>query len=92
MEVQFKINTDKEDVNELKKLQTWLADIISKRELAVNTRMEQQKTEPAKPAFAPTPAPVAAPPKQDQYGGRGRITEFEDLTDAMSKIYSGGKL
>ena len=88
MEVQFKINTDKEDVNELKKLQTWLADIISKRELAVTTRMEQQKTEPAKPAFAPTPAPV----KKPEYSGHGKTIEFEDLSEAMSKVYSGGKL
>lgn len=91
MEVQFKINTEKEDLNELKKLQTWLADIISKRENAANNRLEQQKTEPVKPAFTAAPA-SPAPEKKQEYNGHGRIIEFEDLSDAMSKVYSGGRL
>lgn len=91
MEVQLKFHTEKEDLNELKKLQTWLNDIISKRENAVNNRPEQQKQEPAKPAFTPTPAPVVQEPKKQEYNGHGRVIEFEDLSDAMSRIY-GGKL
>jgi hypothetical protein len=91
MEVQFKINTDKEDLNELKKLQTWLADIIVKRETAVSTKIEQQKQEALqpKPVAAPVSQP-AAPPKKE-YSGHGRIVEYDDMSDAMSKIYSGGK-
>jgi hypothetical protein len=43
MEVQLKFHTEKEDLNELKKLQTWLADIISRRENAVNMRLNSRK-------------------------------------------------
>lgn len=95
MEVQLKFHTEKEDLNELKKLQTWLNDLISKRENAVNTRIEQQKTEAVKPAFTPASTSVQQPaqqPKKQEYSGHGRMIEFEDLSEAMSKVYSGGRL
>jgi hypothetical protein len=97
MEVNLKFNTEKEDLNELKKLQTWVTEIIAKREAAVSARIEQQKQEASQPKPAPQPtpsysSPKPAEPKKQEYSGHGRMIEFEDLTDAMSKIYSGGKL
>lgn len=102
MEVTLKINTEKEDINELKKLQTWVSELILKREENMNARIEQQKQQEqikaqqaalqvsqssqAKPSFQPVQQP------KREYSGSGKIIDYEDMSDMMSKVYSGDKI
>ena len=98
MEVMLKINTEKEDLNELKRLQTWICELISKREQNMATRIEQQKKEEelksqqaAQIASQPKHYQAPAPPKKE-YSGSGRIIDYEDMSDMMSKVFSGGRI
>lgn len=104
MEVTLKINTEKEDINELKKLQNWVSELIAKRENAMTVRIEQQKKDEGiraqqaaqiasqavqqpKPSFQT----VQQQPKKE-YSGSGRIIDYEDMSDMMSKVFSGGRI
>lgn len=105
MEVTLKINTEKEDINELKKLQTWVSDLIAKREGAMTARIEQQKKEQelkAQQAVQPVNQLVqsvrtsfqtqAVQLPKKEYSGSGKIIDYEDMSDMMSNIYSGGRV
>lgn len=102
MEVTLKINTEKEDINELKKLQSWVSELIAKRENAMAARIEQQKKEEEKKIqqavqiashSAPRPSFTnTIPQPKKEYSGSGRIIDYEDMSDMMSKVFSGGRI
>ncbi|GEM_PF-1659484 len=96
MEVKISFDTEKESVDDLKKLVGALQDLIAKREKSAHlgnpfsasvTSPTQIRTEPA-PAVQQTlkPAPTG------QTSGGGRVVPYEDMSKMLSKLASGGTM
>ena len=90
MEVKISFDTEKESLEDLKKLVDALQDLITKREknpnltnTVINTT-SQQRTDNIKQN---NPAQQAI--SNSQTGGGGKLIPYEDMTDTMSKIFSG---
>ena len=96
MEVKISFDTEKESVDDLKRLVQALQDLISKREkvnslgnpLAVSKPVTMQITQPTQ-TVAPNPQ---ANPDTKNYSGHGRLIPFEDMSDKMADIFSRGRL
>lgn len=118
MQIQVTFDTDKEEIDDLKKLCAVLQTIIYRREGKLPLGPEHlNEAEYNQIQFAPSQeSSMHAPSIQGQFeavnapsfeqpvqakkteqskegrtAGGGRIIPFEDMTDMMSKIYSGKK-
>lgn len=96
MEVKIAFDTEKESVEDLKRLVIALQDLISKREkgnslgnpLATSniTRPSQVKVESSQSQQQTVQVPASG-----QTTGGGRVIPYEDMSDVLSKIVSGRK-
>ncbi len=93
MEVQLKFNTETESIEDLKKLRSWVDDLIKKRG-------DGQKSEPSNMILTQTatekvPAqPVSQPKPQNKTrtSGGSSVVPYEDMSGMLSKLASGEKL
>ncbi|MBI2148579.1 hypothetical protein HYU23_02775 [Candidatus Woesearchaeota archaeon] len=93
MEVKIAFDTEKESIEDLKRLIVALQDLINKREKANSlgnpiatsnlTKPSQVKVE-QKEVEKPVQAPATG-----QTSGGGRVIPYEDMSDLLSKIVSG---
>jgi hypothetical protein len=100
MEVKISFNTEKESIDDLKRLVASLQDLINKRE-KVSGQIQTQYTQnvqsnPAQTTFTQTIKPtVQEQPKPQQSSGQtnggGRVIPYEDMSNVLSKIVSGQK-
>ena len=100
MEVKIGFDTEKESVEDLKRLVQALQDLISKREkgnslgnpLATQKPITMQA--PPKQTAVPNVAQTNPQPATDNknYSGHGRLIEFADMSATMTDIFSGRKL
>lgn len=82
MEVKISFDTEKESIEDLKKLVAALQDLIAKKEkLPNNTSIVQsyQKVE------------INKPKEEVMTRGGGRVIPYEDMSDSLSRIMSGRK-
>ncbi len=96
MEVKISFDTEKESIEDLKRLVGALQDLITKREKGNSlgnplsasnvTRPSQVKVE----AQAQT-QPQVQVPTGGQTSGGGRVIPYEDMSGVLSKIVSGRK-
>jgi len=91
MQVNLSFDTEKESLDNLKKLVDALSQLISHREGTPYHPMQQQTS-------SVTPSPVAAtvqsaPPQQkpaiDRTSGGCRVVPYEDMSSKMASIFSG---
>ena len=85
MQVQIKFDTEKESLDDLKRLVSSLQDLINQRENSVVSQGRQ--------AVSPQqimPQPVQANPVSGNTSGGGRIMEYDPAVgDLLSKFASG---
>ena len=93
MEVKITFDTEKENVDDLKRLVAALQDLINKREKSsslgnpmatANIKTPSQSRVEQKPQ-------VQQNPNQDpaKYTGHGRLIPYEDMSGTLSSIFSG---
>ena len=95
MEVKISFDTEKESVDDLKRLIGALQDLIAKREKAGSlgnplansniTRPSQVNVQSSQPQQVHVPA-------SGQTAGGGRVVPFEDTSDLLSKLASGRRM
>lgn len=96
MEVKISFDTEKESVEDLKRLVVALQDLITKREKAASlgnpltsslvTKPSQVKLETSQSQQQQVHAPAGG-----QTSGGGRVIPYEDMSGVLSKIVSGKK-
>ncbi len=88
MEVKIAFDTDKESVQDLKRLLNFVQELIVKREsgapamTATQVQMTTNKVQ--------QPTPTVLPTNKTQSAGGGKIIPYQDMSGTMSKIFSGG--
>jgi len=92
MEVKISFDTEKENVEDIKKLVAALQDLISKREKASNsensiTSSTITKSSPIK--MESTATQQTQPVKSGQTSSGGRVIPYEDMSSTMSKLFAG---
>lgn len=87
MEVKIAFDTEKESVQELKKMVTWFTELISRRETTSNNKIQSNPVTMSTPQINTPQKPEI--PAGGKTAGGGKILEYQDLTDTMSKIYGG---
>ena len=96
MEVKISFDTEKESMEDLRRLIAALEDLIAKRERAValgNPLASMSVTRPAQVKMEQqvqqqTPQ-QQAPPSGGKTAGGGRVIEYQDLSSLMVKVFSG---
>ncbi len=93
MEVKISFDTEKESVDDLKRLIAALQDLISKREKAGslgNPLAASNITKPSQVKIESSqPQQTQAPSTSGQTSGGGRVVPYEDMSHLLSKIASG---
>ncbi|MDI6736988.1 MAG: hypothetical protein QME12_00545 [Nanoarchaeota archaeon] len=93
MQVQISFDTEKESLDDLKKLAMAIQDMISKRErqcgMAPSQPAQQQQQSYQPQQFQQTPKPA---PKEGKTAGGGRVVPYDDnLSNMMSSLLYSGK-
>ena len=96
MEVKISFDTEKESVEDLKRLVMALQDLISKREKGNSLGNPLATSNVTRPSQVKVEAPVQTQPQvkvpaSGQTSGGGRVIPYEDMSDVLSKIVSGRK-
>lgn len=97
MEVKISFDTEKENVDDLKRLVGALQDLISKREKSTslgNPLATSSVTKPSQIRVESSPQPqqqTVQAPAGGQTSGGGRVIPYEDMSGVLSKIVSGKK-
>lgn len=87
MEVKISFDTEKDTVEDLKKLVAGLQDLIAQRE--GSPQPVQQQSQPKPQSYEP-PKPQAAQQMVDKRtSGGGRVIPYQDMSGEMAKIFSG---
>ena len=93
MEVKISFDTEKENLEDLKRLVAALQDLINKREKA------NSLGNPLAASNIKTPSQIKAETVQVQaqqdpkeYKGTCRVVPYEDMSGTVSKIFSNGRL
>ncbi len=98
MEVKISFDTEKESVEDLKRLVSALQDLISKKEKSssLGNPLTSQKPVTIQAQQRQTTVPNVSQnnPSGDNknYSGHGRLIPFEDMSDKMGDIFSGRRL
>ncbi|MBS3168344.1 hypothetical protein J4216_04420 [Candidatus Woesearchaeota archaeon] len=91
MEVKISFDTEKESVEDLKRLVSALQDLINKREGLTNqTQKPQPQVQPGTTHLTQNSQPQVAQKPAQTVGG-GRVMDYRDMSDVISKIASGQK-
>ena len=93
MEVKISFDTEKEKVDDLKRLVMALQDLISKREKSSSLGNPMTTANVTKPSQMNVPQEQVVEKKTtaENYTGTGRIIPYEDMSGVLSKIVSGRK-
>ncbi len=94
MEVRISFDTEKESVEDLKRLIVALQDLITRKEKAISLGNPMATSNITRPAQVKV-EPIKAEEKKvtpENYTGSGKIIPFEDLSGTVSKIFSNGRL
>lgn len=93
MEVKIAFDTEKESVDDLKRLVMALQDLISKREKSSSLSNPLTTANVARPSQMNVPQAKVEEKKTtpENYSGTGRIIPYEDMSGVLSKIVSGRK-
>ena len=88
MQVQISFDTEKESLDDLKKLAMAIQDLIAEREKACGCAPAQEK--PYQPQqYQQTPKPA---PKDGKTAGGGRVVPYDEkVSDMMSNLLYSGK-
>lgn len=92
MEVKISFDTEKESVDDLKRLVAALQDLISKREKFPslgNTLAAPNISKPMMQKQEIRESQQVQAPAGDKTSGGGKLIPFQEMGDMMSKIYSG---
>jgi len=93
MEVKISFDTEKENVDDLKRLVAALQDLIQKREKVFsleNPLVASTVTKPSQIRVEPTQQPQQTQiPAGGQTSGGGRVIPYEDTSSLLSKLASG---
>lgn len=92
MEVKISFNTEKENVDDLKRLVIALQDLIQKREKVSslgNPLATSNITRPSQIRVESTQQPQVQVPAGGQTNGGGRVVPYEDMSNLLSKLASG---
>ncbi len=92
MEVKISFNTEKENVDDLKRLVLALQDLIQKREKVSslgNPLAASNITRPSQIRVESTQQPQTQVPAGGQTNGGGRVVPYEDMSNLLSKLASG---
>ena len=93
MEVKISFDTEKESVDDLKRLVAALQDLITKREKSGslgNPLASSNITKPSQVRIEPSAQPTQTQvPSGGQTAGGGRVMPYEDMSSLLSKIASG---
>ena len=95
MEVKISFDTEKESVEDLKGLIAALQDLISKREKAGslgNPLATSTITRPSQVSMPSSQLQQTRVPTSGQTTGGGRVIPYEDTSELLSKLASGGKV
>lgn len=92
MEVKISFDTEKESVDDIKKLIFALQDLVNKREKISSTN--NSMTHASKPQniqvqAVQTQSLQSQPNSSGQSAGGSKFTPYIDMSDTMSKIFSG---
>ena len=91
MKVNIVVDTDNDSVTELRKLETWVQDIIKQRENNSSSKTESYSLTPASKPIESQPRPVA-PNNTTKTAGGSSVIPYEDMSELLGKIASGEKL
>ncbi|MEK6947740.1 MAG: hypothetical protein AABX19_00700 [Nanoarchaeota archaeon] len=94
MDVKISFNTEKESLDDLKKLISALQDLVNKREKNSSSNNSVQTAAPRPQVTQPQVQQSAPQPQANNTGntaGGGRLSPYVDMSDTMSKIFSGSK-
>ena len=91
MKVQIALDTEKEDLAELKKLAIWVQELIEQREKGPSSA-ETPNFTPSKPIPISQPNIQQQKPAGDRTSAGGNVIPYEDMSGMLSKIASGEKL
>ena len=92
MEVKISFDTEKESVDDLKRLVGALQDLISKREKSNSLGNPLASSSITRPAQVSVPQPQVQQTQSvssGQTAGGGRVTPYEDMSHLLSKIAQG---
>ncbi len=93
MEVKISFDTEKESVEDLRRLIAALEDLIAKREKAAalgNPLAAAAITRPAQVKMEqPQVQQQASVPAGGRTAGGGRVIEYQDISNVMVKVFSG---
>ncbi len=92
MEVKICFDTEREDINDLKRLVVALQDLISRREKASSLGNPLASSTITKPSQIKIESQQPKEEKkldQATYSGHCRIVPYEDMSGEVSKIFSG---
>ena len=90
MKVQIVVDTEKDDLAELRKLSTWVNELIEQREKNTGSTVTVTPELP-KPEFA-QPKPQPRPVESGRTAGGSSVIPYEDMSELLGKIASGEKL
>ena len=88
MEVKISFDTEKESIEDLKRLIASLQDLIAKREKSDSLGNPLTASSMPKPVQVKAETP-AQPAASGQTTGGGRVVPYEDMSSLLSKIASG---
>ena len=95
MEVKISFDTEKENVDDLKRLIAALQDLIARREKSSSLGNPLSATNVTRPAQVKVEASQPAQQTKQQApaggttSGGGRVIPYEDMSNVLSKIVSG---
>ncbi|HIH26289.1 hypothetical protein J4476_03610 [Candidatus Woesearchaeota archaeon] len=96
MDVKISFNTEKESIDDLKKLISALQDLVNKREKASVNNIYTNNSKPQPVQMPKIENVQQSPPRQsnssETSAGGGRLTPYIDMSDTMSRLFSGGKV
>ena len=89
VEVKISFDTEKEDIDDLKRLIIALQDLVNKREKANSLGNPLATSSIIKPSQIRVETQVQQASAGGQTTGGGRVIPYEDMSGVLSKIVSG---
>lgn len=86
MKVQIVVDTEKEDLAELKKLSTWVNELIEQREKNTSSTVAPEIPKPEVAQPKPQPSNLT------RTAGGSSVIPYEDMSELLGKIASGEKI
>ena len=94
MDVKISFDTEKESLDDLRRLVAALQDLISKREKSAslgNPLSTSNVTRPSQIQVQQSTQPQQQASANGQTSGGGRVIPYEDMSNILSKLASGRK-